>query len=73
LKLFRIYAVVSIFLVSATVIISCFFVADENAKKISLGQEYAVVAMNEAKIFSAANIFDSIINSIKEAINKAAE
>ncbi len=48
MKLFRAYAVTAIICLSLTSIISCIFIVDENAEKISLGNESAVVVLSSS-------------------------
>ena len=74
MKILRAYAVTAIICLSLTSIISGIFVADENARKISLGTESAVVVissgderLNEGDI----NIFP-FLEKLKEAAKKAA-
>ena len=74
MKILRAYAVTVIICLSLTSIISGIFVADENARKISLGTESAVVVissgderLNEGDI----NIFP-FLEKLKEAAKKAA-
>lgn len=71
MKIFRAYAVTAIICISITSIIACIFIADESAKKISLGDESTVV------VFSSTDedIYDDAVNPmpIVEKIKKAAE
>lgn len=71
MKILRAYAVTAIICISITSIIACIFIADESAKKISLGAESAVV------VFSSTDeeVYDDAINPmpIFEKIKKAAE
>lgn len=71
MKILRAYAVTAIICISITSIIACIFIADESAKKISLGDESAVV------VFSSTdeNLYEQAINPmpIIEKIKKAAE
>lgn len=59
MKLFRAYIITVIICISISSTVACIFIADENAKKISLGEEYAVVTMNE---------ISQLFNKIKEAM-----
>lgn len=73
MKLFRIYGIIAIFLLSATVTASCFFIADEAAKEISLGEGHAVIAMNGLDEISAASgDISRLAEAVKEAIKRAA-
>ena len=45
MKLFRAYIITVIACISISSTVACIFIADENARKISLGEDYAVVAM----------------------------
>lgn len=71
MKLFRIYVIVSTLIVSATVFVSCFFVADENTRKTGLGEEYAVIALEIPQDFSAKEIINGISETIKEIIDNS--
>ncbi len=48
MKIFRAYILTVIVCISIFSTVACIFIADENAKKISLGEEYAVVVMNNS-------------------------
>lgn len=71
MKILRAYAVTAIICISLTSIIACVFIADESAKKISLGDESAVV------VFSSTdeNLYEKAVNPmpIFEKIKNAAE
>lgn len=74
MKLFRAYIITVIVCISIASTVACFFVADENARKISLGEEYTVVVMKN----SAQKVEENEVNSlpilaeIAEVIEKAA-
>ncbi len=51
MKLFRAYIITVIICISLFSTVACIFIADENAKKISLGEEYAVVTIEEIRPF----------------------
>ncbi len=60
MKIIRYYIITAIVCISITALTACVFVADENAKKISLGQDFAVVVMNP----SAEEYFDTAVNPL---------
>ncbi len=60
IKIIRYYIITVIVCLSITALTACVFVADENARKISLGQEFAVVVMNT----SAEKYYDSAVNAL---------
>ncbi len=74
IKIIRYYIITAVVCMSITALTACIFVADENARKISLGQEFAVVVMNA----SAEKYYDSAVNAmpllekIKSGAKKAA-
>lgn len=74
MKILRAYAVTAIICLSLTSIAACIFVADENAKKISLGNESAVVVMNSSdeKLYENAVNPSPLFEKIKNAAEKAA-
>ena len=74
MKILRAYAVTAIICLSLTSIISCIFIADENAKKISLDDKSAVVVMNstDKALFENAVDFSEYINKIRMITEKAA-
>lgn len=74
MKIFRAYAVTAIICLSLTSIIACVFIADESAKKISLGDESAVVVLSstDEKLYAEAVNPMPIIEKIKQAAKKAA-
>ncbi len=74
MKILRAYAVTAIICISITAITACIFVADENAKKISLGSESAVVVLNSSdrKLCNNAVDYYTAFEKIKNATKKAA-
>ncbi len=48
MKIIRAYALTVIAVLSITAVASSLFIADENARKISLGQEYAVFVLSSS-------------------------
>lgn len=74
MKILRAYAVTAIICLSITSIAACIFIADENAKKISLGSESAVVVMNtsDEKLYENAVNYSALFEKIKTVAEKAA-
>ena len=74
MKIFRAYIITVIACISITSIISCIFIADENARKISLGEDFAVVAMKDYSDSSEENTLNPLplLKYIAEEIKKAA-
>lgn len=74
MKILRAYAVIAIICLSLTAISACIFVADENAKKISLGSECAVVVMStsDEKLYEKAVNTSDVFKKIIDAAEKAA-
>lgn len=74
LKILRAYAVTAIICLSLTSIIFCIFTADENAKKISLGSETAVVVISSGddKLNEGDINISPALEKLKEAAEKAA-
>lgn len=74
MKIFRAYVITVIACLSITVLTACMFIADENAKKISLGEEHAIIVLNSAE----ASLDEKAINplpffsKLKENAKKAA-
>lgn len=60
MKIIRYYIITAVVCISITALTACVFVADENARKISLGQEFAVVVMNA----SAEKYYGSAVNPL---------
>lgn len=74
MKILRAYAVTVIICLSLTSIISGIFVADENARKISLGTESAVVVISsgDEKLNEGDVNISPALEKLKEAAKKAA-
>ncbi len=74
LKILRAYAVTAIICLSLTSIISGIFIADENARKISLGSENAVVVISsgDEKLSNGEIDISPALEKIKNAAKKAA-
>ncbi len=74
MKIFRAYIITVIIAVSIASTVACFFVADENAKKISLGEEYTVVVMKNSSQKIEENEVNPLpeLTKIAEGIKKAA-
>lgn len=74
MKILRAYAVTAIICLSVTAIAACIFIADENAKKISLGNESAVVVMtaSDERIYENAVNYSAFFEKIRNAAKKAA-
>ena len=74
MKVLRAYAVTVIMCLSVTAVIACIFVADENAKKISLGHESAVAVMNFSgeKLSENAVDYSEYLEKVISAAKKAA-
>ena len=74
MKILRAYAVTAIICLSLTSIISGIFIADENARKIRLGSESAVVVIssNDEKLNENAINISPALEKLKEAAKKAA-
>ena len=74
MKILRAYAVTVIICLSLTSIISGIFVADENARKISLGTESAVVVISsgDERLNEGDVNISPALEKLKEAAKKAA-
>lgn len=74
MKILRAYAVTAIICLSLTSIISGIFVADENARKISLGTESAVVVISsgDERLNEGDVNISPALEKLKEAAKKAA-
>lgn len=74
MKILRAYAITAIICLSLTAIAACIFIADENAKKITLGNESAVVVMStsEEKLYNNAVNYSSLFEKFISASEKAA-
>ena len=60
MKIIRYYIITAVACLSITALTACIFVADENARKISLGRDFAVVVMNA----SAEKYYESAVNPL---------
>lgn len=74
MKLFRAYIITVIVCISVSSTVACIFIADENARKISLGEEYTVVEINDSDAVSDENTVNPlpVLREIAEGIKKAA-
>ena len=74
MKIIRAYAVAVIICLSLTSIISGIFIADENARKITLGDETAVVVINsgDKKLGEGDVDISPALEKLKNAAKKAA-
>lgn len=74
MKILRAYAVTAIICLSITSIAACIFIADENAKKISLGSESTVVVMStsDERLYKNSVNSSAFFEKIKNAAKKAA-
>lgn len=74
MKIFRAYIITAIICISITALAASIFVADENARKITLGEKPAVVVMNrnEKPIKSYEIDASPILEKIKNAVKRAA-
>ncbi len=74
MRIIRAYAVIVLTALSITAIAASIFIADENARKISLGQEYAVFVLNsddEKRYKETVNPLP-LLQKMKESAKKAA-
>ena len=74
MKLFRAYIILAVICISITTMTGCIFIAGETAKKVSLGQESAVVVLNsvDEKLYDDTVNPLAAIEKIKESMKKAA-
>lgn len=74
MKVLRAYAVAVMICISITSVIACIFVADENARKISLGNEsaVAVISSSDVNLYENSVDFSRILINIENATEKAA-
>ena len=74
MKLFKAYIIAAVICLSLTSIAACIFVADENAKRISLGEENAVIVFSsvDEKLYEDAVNPLPLIEKLKEAVKTAA-
>ena len=74
MKILRAYVVTAMICISITTVVASIFVADENARKISFGNESAVAVIsssNDNVYENAVNLSETLIK-IKNATEKAA-
>ncbi len=77
MKILRAYAVTAIICLSITSVIACIFIADENAKRITLGNESAVAVISSSaeklgeNMVDFSGVFEKIINGAKKAAGYA--
>ena len=74
MKIFRAYIIIAVVCLCVTSAISAFFVADETAKKITLGEDYAVLVLNseDESLYSEPFNPMPILQKLKEGAKKAA-
>ena len=74
MKIIRAYILTAIACISITSFIACVFIADENAKRITLGQDYAVMVLtsDDEKRHDEAVNAAPILKKIEEGATKAA-
>lgn len=74
MKILRAYAVAVMICISITSVIACVFIADENARKISFGNEItvAVISSSDEQLRENEVDFSHIIVKIKDTTKKAA-
>lgn len=74
MKIFRAYIITAVICLCVTSAISAFFIADETARKITLGEEYAVLVLGSAdeKYYSDPVILQPFLEKLKEGAKKAA-
>lgn len=74
MKLFRAYIIAVVACMSIATMTGCIFIADETAKKVSFGEESAVVVINstDEKLYDNTVNIAPVIEKISETIKKAA-
>lgn len=74
MRIFRAYIITAIICISITAFTASVFIADENARKISLGEKPAVVVINrnEKPMKSYETDASPVLERIKEAVKRAA-
>lgn len=74
MKLFRAYIIAVVVCISIAIMTGCIFIADETAKKVSLGEESAVVVINsvDEKLYDNTVNIAPITEKLAETIKKAA-
>lgn len=71
MKLFRVYIITAVVCLSITMSISAIFIADENAKRITLGKESTVLVFSSADEKYHSDVFNPM--PILEKLGKGAE
>lgn len=74
MKIIRAYIITAAVCLCVTSAISAFFVADETARKITLGEEYAVLVLSSADENFYSDPFNPLplLKKLKEGAEKAA-
>lgn len=74
MKFFRAYIITAVVCLSITTSLSAIFIADENAKKITLGQEHTVLVFSstDEKFYPDSYNPMPIIEKLKKGAEKAA-
>ena len=74
MKIFRAYILTVILCISISSTVACIFIADENARKISLGEEYTVVKIDETFKTDDKNSINPlpVLQKIAQTAKKAA-
>ena len=74
MKILRAYFITAAAVICLTATAACIFIADENVKKISFGNENAVIVLNSAdeKLYEEAVNPLPLLEKIKEAAKNAA-
>ncbi len=74
MKIIRAYIITAIVCISITSIISCIFIADESAKKITLGEESTVLVLSSQDkiLYPDAVSHEPELEKLKEIIKRAA-
>ncbi len=77
MKIFRAYVITVIACLSITALTACMFIADENAKKISLGEEHAIIVLNpteeslDKKAINPLPFLSKLTKNVKKAASIA--
>lgn len=74
MRILRLYIIAAMICLSITSVTACVFIADENARKISLGSESAVAVINSSdeELYENAVNLSPALTKIKIATEKAA-
>ena len=74
MKLFRAYIITVIICISLFSTVACIFIADENARKITLGDETAVVVISsgDEKVNEGDMNISPALEMLKKGVKKAA-